>query len=209
MYFYSALMSYNNQWYGDNRAQQSYVYSKPDKIIRNGNRSLQRNNITFNQPLLHRNGYGHLNQSVEGDILKINSRFSPTNNDRLADVKRTNSSIKINPEANDVVMPLANLTKNAKQTKAGRMWSTLNHFYKKNSPFIKKGKQQKQSSKVHIYSQENDYVHNEKSGDPKKKNSRKLNNKFLITSHPYMMDRGSFQSRCGSDLKFNWKLGMK
>ena len=142
--------------------------------------------------------------------MKINSRFSPTNNDRFnylnGEVKRTNSSIKINPESNDVVMPLQNNSKNHK-VKAGRMWSTLNHFYKK-TPFVKKSKQ-KQVNKVHIYAHDNDYTHNERAVFPKKKNSKKSNNKFLITSHPYMMDRSSFQSRCGSDMKFNWKLGMK
>lgn len=89
--------------------------------------------INLNQPLINRNGFNYLNQSVEGDMLMINSKFSPTNNSRFGyangDIKRNNSSIKINPENNDVVMPLQNKPKPAK-TKAGRMCSTLNHFYK-------------------------------------------------------------------------------
>lgn len=81
----------------------------------NGNRSLQRNIININQPLVNRNEYNYLNQSVEADMVMSNSRLSPTNNSRFGyingEVRRTNSSIKINPENNDVVMPLKSKTK--------------------------------------------------------------------------------------------------
>jgi hypothetical protein len=132
-----------NRCYIDERSKQSYTYSKIEKGNRKNNRSLQRNMadyleptnsnafnvcptrmINLNQPLINRNGYSYLNQSVEGDKLMINSRFSPTNNGRFGyvngEVKRTNSSIKINPESNDVVMPLQSAVKQ-KKIKAGRL----------------------------------------------------------------------------------------
>ena len=103
------------------------------KNNRNGNRSLQRNMININQPLVNRNGYSYLNQSVEADMVMSTSRLSQTNNIRFGyengEVKRTNSSIKINPESNDVVMPLESKSKSYKK-KVGRMCSTLNQFYK-------------------------------------------------------------------------------
>lgn len=198
-----------NKWYIDERSQQSYTYAKVDKINRNGNRSLQRNMINLNQPLINRNGYNYLNQSVEGDMLMINSRFSPTNDNRFGyandEVKRTNSSIKINPESEDVVMPLENASKNTK-IKAGRMCSTLNNFYKKSHIWKPK---QKHVNKAKIYTHENDYTSSDKVVSNERKRLKKVKNQFLITSHPYMQDRSSFQSRCGSDLKFNWKSGMK
>ena len=91
-------------------SRQSYTYTKLRNNDRNGNRSLQRKMINLNQPLVNRNGYNYLNQSVESDMVMANSRLSPTNNIRFGyanmEVKRTNSSIKINPESNDVVIPL-------------------------------------------------------------------------------------------------------
>lgn len=170
-----------NKWYIDERSKQSYSYFKAEKPIRNGNRSLQRNKVNLNQPLINRNGYNYLNQSVEGDMLMINSKFSPTNNSRFGyingEVKRTNSSIKISPENNDVVMPLDSKTKNSKFN-AGRMWSTLNHFYKKSHVW---NKTKQKRNKINVYAQNNDYT----------------------------QDRSSYQSRWGSDLKFNWKASMK
>ena len=146
----------------DSRIQQSYNNPKPEKVIRNGNKSLQRN-MVCDQPLVGKKGQGQLNQSVEGDIVKINSKFSPKVNERLiyanGEVKRTNSSIKFNAEANDEVMPLEGQT-NSVRIKSGRMWSTLNHFYKK-SPIMKKNKQ-KQATKVNAYQHENDYSTNER-----------------------------------------------
>ena len=107
----------------DSRIQQSYNNPKPEKVIRNGNKSLQRN-MVFDQPLVGKKGQGQLNQSVEGDIIKINSKFSPKVNERLiyanGEVKRTNSSIKFNAEANDEVMPLEGQT-NSVRIKSGRM----------------------------------------------------------------------------------------
>ena len=154
---------HNNIRLLDNRDQQSYVYSKIDKPNRNGNRSLQRN-LAFNQPLINKNGYNHLNQSVEGDIVMINSKFSPTSGDKFiylnGEVKRTNSSIKINQEANDVVMPLENQTNNIK-AKAGRMCSTLNHFNKKSS-YMKNKPKQKPQERVDVYPNDNDYTSSEK-----------------------------------------------
>lgn len=80
------------------RSKHSYVYTQADKANRNENRSLQRN-LALNQPLLSKNGYAHLNQSVEGDIMMLNSKFSPANNDRFVyangEPKRTNSSVKV------------------------------------------------------------------------------------------------------------------
>jgi len=74
--------------------------------------------ININQPLVNRNGYNYLNQSVEADMVMSNSRLSPTNNIRFGyengEVKRTNSSIKISPESNDVVMPLEGKSKTFK-----------------------------------------------------------------------------------------------
>lgn len=199
----------------EDKSKQSYTYSMHEGKIkqdRNGNRSLQRNMANLNQPLINRNGYNYLNQSVEGDMLMINSKFSPTNNGRFGyvngEVKRTNSSIKINPESNDVVMPLENKT-NHSNLKAGRMCSTLNHFYKKKN-VVNKPKQ-KHITKTNIYSHNNDYMSNEKivAVNEQRKRHKKSNNQFLITSHPYMQDRSSFQSRWGSDLKFNWKSGIR
>lgn len=165
--------------------------------------------INLNQPLINRNGYNYLNQSVEGDMLMINSRFSPTNDGRFGymdnDVKKTNSSIKINPESEDVVMPLENTSNNTK-IKAGRMCSTLNNFYKKSHIWKPK---QKHINKAKIYSHENDYTSSDKVVSNERKRLKKVKNQFLITSHPYLQDRSSFQSRCGSDLKFNWKSGIK
>ena len=159
----------------DNRNQQNYVYTKIDKSNRNGNRSLQRN-MAFNQPLINKNGYNHLNQSVEGDIVMINSKFSPTNGDKYiylnGEVKRTSSSIKINPEANDVVMPLENQSSNVKM-KAGRMCSTLNHFNKK-SPFIKNKSKQKQEEKADVYPGDNDYTSQDKMVLNRKKKLKKV-----------------------------------
>jgi hypothetical protein len=61
-----------------------------------------------------------------------------------------------------------------------------------------------------MYSNNSDYISKEKVVGNEKKRLRKGNNQqFLITSHPYMQDRSSFQSRCGSDLKFNWKSGIR
>lgn len=148
----------------DSRIQQNYGGSKPDKIIRNGNWSLQRN-IINNQQAAGKIENGQLNQSVEADIVMVNSKlsFSPKAIQRLIwaneEVKRNNSSIKFIPEENEEPTPWEGQTNNAR-IKSGRMWSTLNHFYKK-SPMMKKPKQ-KQSIKSNAYQQENDYSTNEK-----------------------------------------------
>lgn len=146
----------------DNRIQQSYGSSKPEKAIRNGNWSLQRN-LVNNQQFASKIESAKLNQSAEGDIVMINAKLSPKANQRLiwvnGEVKRNNSSIKFSPEANDEVMPLEGQTNNVRM-KSGRMWSTLNHFYKK-SPMMKKLKQ-KQVVKPNSHQQENEYSNNEK-----------------------------------------------
>lgn len=187
-----------NRCYIDERSKQSYTYSKIEKGARKNNRSLQRNMadylepsnssawdgcpikmINLNQPLINRNGYSYLNQSVEGDKLMINSRFSPTNNGRFGyvngEVKRTNSSIKINPESNDVVMPLQSTVKQQK-VKAGRMWSTLNNFYKKSHIW---NKSTKHPSKQ-VYGQNSDYTSNEKVAINERKRLKKVNCVLLI-----------------------------
>ncbi len=204
----NSSVGYKNQWYADSNGNSSYQYSKNDGYKRNGNRSLQRNVINLNQPLVS-NGHDHLNQSVEGDILFLNSKFSPTNPKfgyPGLEVKRTNSSIKINSESSDQVMPLESSKKPSK-VKAGRMWSTLNHFYKK-SPFMKYKSKQKQN-KIHVYQHQNDYTSEDKTTVVNRKKLSKVKDQFLMTSHPYMQERPGYQSRCGSDLKFGWKSGLK
>lgn len=100
-------------------------------------------------------------------------------------------------------MPMQPASSNAK---ASRMCSTLNHFYNKTAYDKTKPRQPK---KALVYSHDNDYTSNDKVVVSRKKKLKKVKNQFLITSHPYMQDRASFQSRCGSDLKFNWKSGFK
>jgi len=60
-----------------------------------------------------------------------------------------------------------------------------------------------------MYSNNSDYTSNQKANESRKTKLKKGNNKFLITSHPYIKGQSSFQSRCRSDLKFNWKSGIK
>lgn len=62
-----------------------------------------------------------------------------------------------------------------------------------------------------MYSNNSDYSSNQKAGanESRKTKLKKGKNKFLITSHPYMKDQSSFQSRCRSDMKFNWKSGAR
>ena len=80
--------------------------------------------ININQPLMNWNGYNYLNQSVEADVQGNNSRLSPTNNSKFGyingEVRRTNSSIKINSESNEVVKSIKSKPKGVK-AKVGRM----------------------------------------------------------------------------------------
>lgn len=48
----------------------------------------------------------------------------------------------------------------------------------------------------YMYSPDNDYAGN---------NNKKITSEMLSNMHPYMQDKSVYQSRWGSDLKFNWK----
>lgn len=86
-----------------------------------------------------------------------------------------------------------------------RPWTT---FINKNG--VGNKLKQKYSNKNNMYANNSDYSSNQKmTVNEHKKKVKKGNNQFLITAHPSFQDQGSFQSRWRSDLKFNWKSGLR
>lgn len=195
------LSGYSNYWYKDVRGNNAYSYVRNGKNNRGGNRSLQRNpnHSNMNPHLLNRNGHNQLNQSVEGvpqslgyNMRLVNSKFSPHHkfkSKELVSINKINSNIKINSEADDVVMPLATYNNSQIKMKGGRMCSTLNNF---NKSVKNAGK------KVGAHSPDHEYAGNSK-----------IISDMIGNMHPYLQDKSAYQSRCASDLQFGWKNGSK